>query len=111
LVTCIPRGNIDLDQLETAATATLALYDKLVRNVNRWLDRLDVATLSPADGFTAFRLLGPALESLAIVHAKIGEQRGTEARNVIPQAPPPKIEETLELLRRRFDDNIKPKAN
>jgi hypothetical protein len=26
LVTCIPRGNIDLDQLETAATATLALY-------------------------------------------------------------------------------------
>src|ERR1700730_1405571 len=41
LVTCIPRGNIELDQLEAAGTATMALYDKLVRNVNRWLDRLD----------------------------------------------------------------------
>ena len=42
---CIPRGNIDLDQLETAATATLALYDKLVRSVNCWLDRLDTEGL------------------------------------------------------------------
>jgi hypothetical protein len=49
LVTCIPRGNIDLDQLETAATATLALYDKLVRNDNCWLDRLDTEGLSTGE--------------------------------------------------------------
>jgi hypothetical protein len=90
LVTCIPHGNVDLDELEKSARATMALYDKLIGIVGNWLDRLD------ADGFMAFRLLGPALESLAILRTKIGEQRGKEA---------------LELLRSRFNDNIKPKAN
>ena len=52
---------------------------------------------------------------------KIIEQRAAEARDVTVQmqsnleAPgkreAPKIEQTLELLRRRFDDIKKPKAN
>jgi hypothetical protein len=53
----------------------MELYDKLVGIVSTWLDGLDVATLSPADAFTAFKLLAPSLESLAIIRAKIGEQR------------------------------------
>jgi hypothetical protein len=91
------------------------------RDVSTWLDGLDVATLSPADAFTAFKLLAPSLESLAIIRAKIGEQRAEEAHDVTAQMQTdlqegvkreaPEIQETLELLRRRFDDNIKPKAN
>jgi hypothetical protein len=121
LVTCIPRGNVELDDLEKSARATMALYDKLGGKVSTWLDGLDIATLSPADGLMAFRLLAPALESLAIIRAKIGEQRAEEARDVTAQMQTdleesvkrkaPKIQETLELLRSRFDDNIKPKAN
>ena len=118
LVTCIPRGNIELDQLEAAGTATMALYDKLVRNVNRWLDRLDAEPLSTADGLLAFRLLPQVLESLALLRAKIGEQRAAEARDVTDQTnleasgkrEAPKIEQTLELLRSRFNDIKKPKA-
>ena len=120
-MTCIPRGNIELDQLEAAGTATMALYDKLVRNVNRWLDRLDAEPLSTADGLLAFRLLPQVLESLAVLRAKISEQRGAEARNVTSQLQTnleasgkreaPKIEQTLELLRSRFNDIKKPKAN
>jgi hypothetical protein len=120
LVTCIPRGNIELDQLEAAGTATMALYDKLVRNVNRWLDRLDAEPLSTADGLLAFRLLPQVLESLAVLRAKISEQRGAEARNMTSQMQTnleasgkreaPKIEQTLELLRSRFNDIKKPKA-
>jgi hypothetical protein len=121
LVTCIPRGNIELDQLEAAGTATMALYDELVRNVNRWLDRLDAEPLSTADGLLAFRLLPQVLESLAVLRAKISEQRGAEARNVTSEMQTnleasgkreaPKIEQTLELLRSRFNDIKKPKAN
>jgi len=97
-------------------------FDRLIRIVGAWLDGLEVATLSPAEGLLAFRQLGPVLESLAILRAKISEQRGIEtlaamraklgehARDVTPQAPRLKIEETLELLRSRFNDNKKPKA-
>ena len=121
LVTCIPRGNIELDQLEAAGTATMALYDKLVRNVNRWLDRLDAERLSTGEGLVAFRLLPQVLESLAVLRAKISDRRAAEARDVTAQMQTdlqegvkreaPKIQETLELMRRRFDDIIKPKAN
>jgi hypothetical protein len=60
-------------------------------------------------------LLAPALESLAILRGKIIEQRGNEAQavtsamaqNLEPYKPSPKIEETLELLRARFEDNVK----
>jgi hypothetical protein len=72
---CIPRGNIDLDQLETAATATLALYDKLVRSVNCWLDRLDTEGLSTGEGLVAFRLLPQVLESLAVLCASSARRR------------------------------------
>jgi hypothetical protein len=77
--------------------------------------------LSTADGLLAFRLLPQVLESLAVLRAKIGEQRAAEARDVTAQMQTnlqasskreaSKIQETLELLRGRFDDNIKPKAN
>src|ERR1700730_5754160 len=50
---------------------------------------------------------GTGKESLAILHGKISEQRSTKARaamrDVTPQASPPKIAETLELLRSRFN--------
>jgi hypothetical protein len=113
MVTCIPRGPLDLGEIDKSAGATLALFDRLIRIVGAWLDGLEVATLSPAEGLLAFRQLGPVPESLAILRAKISEQRGIEtlaARDVTPQAPRPKIEETLELLRSRFNDNKKPKA-
>jgi hypothetical protein len=113
MVTCIPRGPLDPGEIDKSAGATLALFDRLIRIVGAWLDGLDTATLSPAEGLLAFRQLGPVLESLAILRAKISEQRGIEtlaARDVTPQAPRPKIEETLELLRSRFNDNKKPKA-
>jgi hypothetical protein len=113
MVTCIPRDPLDLGEIDKSAGATLGLFDRLIRIVSAWLDGLEVATLSPAEGLLAFRQLGPVLESLAILRAKISEQRGIEtlaARDVTPQAPRPKIEETLELMRRRFEDNKKPKA-
>src|ERR1700730_5830516 len=44
LVTCIPRGNVELDRLERSARDTMELYDKLVGIVSTWLDGLDVAT-------------------------------------------------------------------
>jgi len=113
MVTCIPRGPLDLGEIDKSAGATLALFDRLIRIVGAWLDGLEVATLSPAEGLLAFRQFGPVLESLAILRAKISDQRGIEtlaARDVTPQAPRPKIEETLELLRSRFNDNKNPKA-
>jgi hypothetical protein len=94
LPACIPSGSIELPELEKSAAATLALYNKLVAVTERWVDDLD--NLSPAVGLKAFSLLAPALESIAILRAKIIEQRGTEARDVTAQAAPPKIEETLE---------------
>jgi hypothetical protein len=52
------------------------------------------------------------LDSLVTLQAKIAEQRVAEARDVIRQKEAqPKIGETaMELLRSRFNDNIKPKA-
>jgi hypothetical protein len=103
------------------AAKTMELYNKLVAIITGWLDKLDASTLSTADGFTAFKLLAPALESLAVLRAKIGEQRASEARDVTAQMQTnleasgkreaPKIEKTLELLRSRFNGNKKPKAN
>ena len=118
VVALIPRGPLDLRELDKSAGTPLALYDKLINITAAWLETLDVAALSTADGFLAFRLLGPTLESLAIMLAKIAEQRGEEARDVtaqmrqnLEQLDDPKkakIEATLELLRSRFDDNTKP---
>jgi hypothetical protein len=75
-----------------------------------------IIALSTADGSTAFRLLAPTLESLTLLRIKIAEARVAEARDVTRIAindsqQPPKIKEALELLRSRFEDNIKPKAN
>jgi hypothetical protein len=74
-----------------------------------WVDGLDPAKLSTADGLLAFRLLAPTLDSLVTLQAKIAEQRVTEARGVTPQREAqPKIGETaMDLLRSRFNDNKK----
>jgi 5S rRNA maturation endonuclease (ribonuclease M5) len=121
VVALIPRGPLDLRELDNSAGTTLALYDRLINIIAAWLETLDVAALSTVDGFLAFRLLGPTLESLTILYGKISEQRAAEAcdvtaamqQNLEPLDDPkrPKIAETLELLRRRFEDNTKPKAN
>jgi hypothetical protein len=121
LLACHPNGKMDLDELEGSAAKTMELYNKLVAIITGWLDKLDASTLSTADGFTAFKLLAPSLESLAVLRAKIGEQRAVEARDATAQMQTnleasgkreaPEIEQALELLRSRFEDNIKPKAN
>ena len=107
MVALIPRGPLDLRELDNSAGATLAVYDKLMRIITAWVDKLDVEALSTADAFLAFRLLGPALESLAILYGKISEHRAVEARDVTASAPRSGIEEALELLRSRFEDNVK----
>ena len=115
---CGPLGTFaELDNSASARRWRFSMH-RLINIIAAWLETLDVAALSTADGFLAFRLLGPTLESLAIIRAKIGEQRAEEAHDVTAQMQTdlqegvaPKIQETLELLRRRFDDNIKPKAN
>ena len=117
LLACHPNGKIDLDELEGSAAKTMELYNKLVAIITGWLDKLDASTLSTADGFTAFRLLAPTLESLTLLRIKIGEQRVAEACDVTGQTTggggqaAPQIEEALALLRSRFNDNNKPKAN
>ena len=110
LVTCIPRGPLDRAEVERSGGATLALYDRILDILTTWVDGLDPAKLSTADGLLAFRLLAPTLDSLVTLQAKIAEQRVTEARGATAQAAPPKIAETLELLRSRFNDIKKPKA-
>jgi hypothetical protein len=114
LLACHPNGKIDLDELEGSAPKTMELYNKLVAIITGWLDKLDASTLSTADGFTAFGLLAPTLESLTLLRIKIAEARA-EARDAMAQMQqsleaPGKIEQTLELLRSRFNDNKKPKA-
>jgi hypothetical protein len=79
-----------------------------------------IEQMARAAGLKAFSLLAPALESIAILRAKIIEQRASEARDVTAQMQTnleasgkreaPKIEQTLELLRSRFNDIKKPKA-
>jgi hypothetical protein len=75
----------DLRELDNSAGRTLALYDRLINIIAAWLETLDVAALSTADGFLAFRLLGPTLESLAILYGKISDHRAAEARDVTAQ--------------------------
>jgi hypothetical protein len=110
LVTCIPRGPLDRAEVERSGGATLALFDRILDIVTTWVDGLDPAKLSTADGLLAFRLLAPmTLDSLVILHAKIAEQRVAEAR--AQREAQPKIGETaMDLLRSRFNDNKKPKA-
>ena len=112
LVTCIPRGPLDRAEVERSGGATLALYDRILDIVTTWVDGLDPAKLSTADGLLAFRLLAPTLDSLVTLQAKIAEQRVAEARGVTPQREAqPKIGETaMDLLRSRFNDIQKPKA-
>jgi hypothetical protein len=110
LPACIPRGGVDLPDLEKSAAATMTLYDTLVSLIGKWLNELG-DDISPIDGLKAFALLAPTLESLTILRGRIIEQRGAEACDVTPaQAARPKIEETLELMRSRFNDIKKPKA-
>jgi hypothetical protein len=103
----IPRGGVELGELEKSAYCTMAVYNKLLDIVERWIDKLDEDT-HPSNVLRAFALLAPALESLTILRGKIIEQRGNEADDVTPgQAGRPKIEDTLERMRLRFEENIK----
>jgi hypothetical protein len=121
IVNCVPRANVDLDELIDSGHRSMALYNKMIVRVERWLDQLDDSTVTHAEVVKAYALLAPVLESLVVIRAKIGEQRAAEARDVTAQMQTdlqegvkreaPKIQETLELMRRRFDDIIKPKAN
>jgi hypothetical protein len=121
IVNCVPGGNVDLDELVESGHRSMALYNKMIARVERWLEKIDDEAVTPADVVKAYALLAPSLESLAIIRAKIAEQRAAEARDVTAQMQTdlqegvkreaPKIQETLELMRRRFDDIIKPKAN
>jgi hypothetical protein len=121
VVNCVPRGNVDLDDLVESGHRAMALYNKMISRVERWLDKIDDGTVTTADVFKAYHLLAPILESLVIIRGKIADQRAAEARDVTAQMQTdlqegvkreaPKIQETLELMRRRFDDIIKPKAN
>src|ERR1700730_5061298 len=78
---------------------------------NCWLDRLDAEGLSTGEGLVAFRLLPQVLESLVVLRARISEQRAGEARdvkaqmreNLEPLESSPRIEDTLALLRKRFE--------
>ena len=110
IVNCVPRGNVDLDELVDSGHRAMALYNKMIGRVERWLDQIDDGTVTTADIFKAYHLLAPALDSLVTLRAKIAEQRVTEARDATAQAAPPKIAETLELMRSRFNDIKKPKA-
>ena len=122
IVNLVPRANVDLDELVDSGHRAMALYNKMIGRVERWLDKFaDDEKVTIADLFKAYALLAPVLESLVVIRAKIGEQRAAEARDVTAQMQTdlqegvkreaPKIQETLELMRRRFDDIIKPKAN
>ena len=119
LTKLIPRHDVEIEELEKSAWATMEIYDKLLCLIEKWMDGLG-DKISETDGFKAFALMTAALESITIIRGKIIEQRGNEAQDVTaqmaenldpPDKPRPKIEETLELMRRRFEENVKPKAN
>jgi hypothetical protein len=84
LPVCIPRHTVEIAELEKSAVATMALYDKLIRLIENWADKLG-DEISAADGFKAFALLTAALESITIIRGKIIEQRAAEARDVTAQ--------------------------
>jgi hypothetical protein len=112
IVNCVPRGNVDLDELVGSGHRSMDLYNKMIGRIERWLDQLDDGAVTPADIFKAYHLLAPTLDSLVTLQAKIAQQRVTEARGVTPQREAqPKIGETArDLLRSRLNGNIKPKA-
>jgi type I site-specific restriction endonuclease len=122
IVNLVPRANVDIDELVASGHRSMALYNKMIGRVERWLDKFaDDEKVTIADLFKAYALLAPVLESLVVIRAKIGEQRAAEARDVTAQMQTdlqegvkreaPKIQETLELMRRRFDDIMKARAN
>jgi hypothetical protein len=116
LPTLIPNGGIAIESAEASAAASLVLYDRLVGIIDRWLRELDSKQDIPfLDGLKAFALLPAALESLVTLRGKIVEQRVAEAhdvtktmaQNLEPLTPLPRIEETLERLRSRFEGKTK----
>jgi hypothetical protein len=101
--------SIRLDRLANSAKETLAVYDRLVKVIGHGLGQWEHKELTFSELLMAFRLLGPALESLAAMRATIIEQRGNEAHDITPLTPEtqadhlPQIQDkTMELLRDRF---------
>jgi len=117
---CIPRGRLEFDEIESSGAGGLALYNKLLGKINLWVDALDPVNMSVQDGLFSTRLLMGILESLTELRIKIGEQRAVEAHDVTatmqenlqPLSDPKtaKIEETLALLRSKFEGD-EPKPN
>ena len=79
IVNCVPRANVDLDELVDSGHRAMALYNKMIGRVERWLDQIDDGTVTTADIFKAYHLLAPTLDSLVTLQAKIAEQRVTGA--------------------------------
>jgi hypothetical protein len=48
IVNCVPRGNVDLDELVDSSYHSMALYNKMIARVERWLDRGSCASKATA---------------------------------------------------------------
>ena len=59
IVNCVPRANVDLDELVDSGHRAMALYNKMIGRVERWLDQIDDGTVTTADIFKAYHLLAP----------------------------------------------------
>jgi hypothetical protein len=86
IVNLVPRANVDIDELVASGHRSMALYNKMIGRVERWLDKFaDDEKVTIADLFKAYALLAPTLDSLVTLQAKISEQRAAEARDVTAQ--------------------------
>jgi hypothetical protein len=120
VVNLVPRANVPIDELVASSERSMALYDKMIGRVERWLDTIDDTKVTAGDLFKAFALLAPVLESLVIIRGKLEDQRVHEAIDVTGRMKTdledavkrdqPDIAETLRLMRDRFNDIKKPKA-
>jgi hypothetical protein len=75
IVNCVPRGNVDLDELVASGHRAMALYNKMIARVERWLDQIDDSAVTHADVVKAYAMLAPILESLVVIRGKIADQR------------------------------------
>jgi hypothetical protein len=57
VVNCVPRGNVDLDELVDSGHRAMALYNKMIGRVERWLDQIDDGTVTTADIYRHVGLL------------------------------------------------------
>jgi hypothetical protein len=110
IVNCVPRANVDMDELVASSHTSMALYNKMIARIDLWLSRIDDESVTAADVVKAYAMLAPVLESLVVIRGKIAGQRAEEAVDVTRQMKthlernPPRIAETLRLMRDRFSE-------